>query len=320
MENNSTPARAKRVEWADEGIIAAQYTLKGWFVKVKPVFSLDGKNSFAAGKPSVLFSFVEKGKKGSGFDVYVDMDVFDLWADDVLDVTHTFKKTIEAEKAAGKQYPETYKYVAGKNGEKSVGFCPSTANGAFATVNGVTVKDGKRVYANVPVDYNWLRTTMKWYRRVTAPYFAMVAETTRKNMVSNWRKSEDKDTASARPTNVAQNPPQNIQSASNQALNVARAEIPVTQENPPRNAYENAKKYNVEVSTSTLLLSYGQDGKYAFKAFTHNNREHIFIVPANITGEGWETFKAKALIETEVHTNLVCVQGPENRFIVTKIA
>lgn len=180
MGNESN--KAKCMQYVEEGIIGAQYTQNGWFVKLKPILSTNKKNTFAYNKPSILFSFVEKGKKGAGFDIYVDIDVFDNWSDDVLGIPEKFRKTIEAERAAGSTYPKAYKYVTGNNGEKSVGFAP--ASKGFAVINGVTVKDGAKQYANIPVDYDWIRTVCKRYRRIVRVWQAEMAKLTLQNALS----------------------------------------------------------------------------------------------------------------------------------------
>lgn len=310
MSEAKNDSKGKRVNCAENGLIAEQYTQNGWFVKIKPIFSLDKKNEFAYNRPTVLFSFVEKGKKGSGFDVYVDMDVFDLWADDVLDIGRTFKKTLEAESEAGEKYPVTYKYITGSNGEKSVGFCKSTARGAFATVNGSTVKDGKKVFANVPVDYNWLRICMKWYRRVTAPYFAMMADVTRKNLVSEWYKPQKEDTEEYTSATVQESTPATIESP--QTATKEQHPENVSNDDPKAenkaNTKPNVNYQSVEVVTSTLIQPYGKKGNFCFKAFTKNNKELIFIVlPNEIDSDNvsvWEGFKKKAIAATNLRTTL----------------
>lgn len=135
-----------------EGVIAAQYTQNGWFVKVKPAFTIN----------KVIFSFVMKGKSGDGFDIYMDLDRFDNWVDDIQ--SRILLRVLAEEKAANEQYPKTYKYVTGENGEKSVGICNSSKGASFV-LNGCTVKDGSKVYANVPVDFDWLRTMAKYFKR-----------------------------------------------------------------------------------------------------------------------------------------------------------
>ena len=109
MENKDS----KNMKAAKEGVLLEQYTLKGWFVKVKAT-------AFAIDK--VIFSFVKKGTNGSGFDVYMDIDKFDLWCDDIL--SGRVASVISAEKKAGVKEPQTFKYVTGTDGAKYIGICP----------------------------------------------------------------------------------------------------------------------------------------------------------------------------------------------------
>jgi len=163
MADASNVAKSKRRKEIEEGIIANQYTLENWFVKIYPAYAID----------LVKFSFVMKGHNGEGFDIYVSMDKMDLWCDDIL--SFRMQKIIEAEKAAGEKYPKTYKYITGTDGSKSVGFAPSTVKGAFAVINASVVKDGKMVFANIPVDYDWLRIMAKWFRRTSEKWFSDMA-------------------------------------------------------------------------------------------------------------------------------------------------
>lgn len=163
VEEQDKVKKSKKRKEAEDGILAAQYTLNGWFVKIYPAYEID----------LVKFAFVKKNTKGEGFDVYMTMDKMDIWADDIL--SFRLKKVIEAEKAEGSQYPKAYKYITGENGAKSIGICPSTTDGAFATINGCSLVNGKKVYANVPVDYDWLRITAKWFKRTSAKAFDEMA-------------------------------------------------------------------------------------------------------------------------------------------------
>lgn len=165
---------SRRQEMANEGTINAQYTQNAWFVKVKPAFSIH----------KILIDFVEKGKKGSGFGIYVDLDLFDNWMDDVL--SRTFARMLRAELEAGEKYPKYYKYVTGENGEKSVGFANSTGKSGGYVINGSTVVNGSRVFANVPVDYNWLSTTAKYYKACVKE--AQVFETMARTIVEASQK------------------------------------------------------------------------------------------------------------------------------------
>ena len=318
-EEEKSLSKGKRVSCAENGLIAEQYTQNGWFVKIKPIFSLDKKNEFAYNRPTILFSFVEKGKKGAGFDIYMDMDVFDLWADDVLDITRTFAKTIEAESNSGEKYPKTYKYVTGTNGEKSVGFCKSTINGAFASINGCTVKDGKKVFANVPVDLNWIRSCMKWYRRITAPYFAMMAELTRQHLVSEWYKPQDDDVEEYSPnhTQEAAESPQNDASFQNTPDCATNSIKPVNEANTKPHANNDYKC--IEVVTSTLMQTYGKNGNFCFKAFTKDNKEIPFvIIPSEIDqayADSLKRFQAQATKATKIKTSLYYIQVKDRNLV-----
>lgn len=264
---------AKCVQYAEEGILGAQYTLNGWFVKIKPLFSMDGKNKFAKNKPSVIFSFVQKGTQGSGFDIYMDIDIFDNWADDVLDVTKTFKKVIEAEKAAGEKYPKAYLYKTGDNGQKSVGFCPSTVTGAFCTVNGSTVSDnGKKVYANIPVDYDWMRTVCKKFKRITKPYFEMMAKVTYENSLVNYKR-EEQEAAPVPASNQTETAPK-------------RQSEPIDDPNLK----------TIEIQTTDLLKSYGTKGNYWVPAADIKNKTYNFVFKKDDMEcvAIWQAFKASA--------------------------
>lgn len=155
--NNSS--ETKRETLADKGILAEQYTQNGWFVKVYPAYAIG----------RVKFSFVMKGKKGEGFDIYLPIDKFDNWADDILD--KTICRVIAEEKKNNEKYPKAYKIITGDNGQKHVGFAPSTIDGCFVTINGKTQKDGKNIFANVPADYYWLRTLAKKFRATSKKYY-----------------------------------------------------------------------------------------------------------------------------------------------------
>lgn len=71
MEKEYKPTA--RQNMASEGVLNEQYTLDSWFVKIKPAYGIDRVN----------FSFVEKGKNGKGFNVYVNIDTFYNWMEDV---------------------------------------------------------------------------------------------------------------------------------------------------------------------------------------------------------------------------------------------
>lgn len=309
-KNDQNTKQCKRVSASLNGVIAEQYTLDGWFVKVKPIFSLDSKNAFAYNWPSIEFSFVKKGSNGEGFDIYMDMDIFDLWADDVLD--KTFMRNIESERAAGKQYPETYKYITGSNGEKSVGFCPSR-NGSFIVINGCTVKDGKKVFGNVPVSYDWIRTLMKWYRRVTKPYYSMMTDLIIKGMTSNWNyNSQNIDDMVEYDGNNTQNCPDAPK----------QTNIPADKsEKAVKKPDTNYKK--MEIITSTVLQKYGSKNNLCFKAYAKNNKEYVFIADPNFIDqsymESWERFRTETGNTDKIKATVLYIEVG-NRLLVKGIA
>lgn len=188
MDNNEMEKNSKSlcIQYAEEGLLGAQYTRDSWFVKIKPILSLDGSNRFAEDRPSILFSFVKKGTNGEGFNIYVDIDTFDNWADDVLSESERFYNILSKERKRNSKYPVYYKYVTGNNGEKSVGFAP--AEKGFAVINGVTHSKGKMLAANVPISYGWLKTVCKKYRYVSREWYRLLAKKTLANAI--WKKKE----------------------------------------------------------------------------------------------------------------------------------
>lgn len=184
MEKEYKPTA--RQNMASEGVLNEQYTLDSWFVKIKPAYGIDRVN----------FSFVEKGKNGKGFNVYVNIDTFYNWMEDVQNFR--LYKIIEAEKKENSKYPKHYKFITGTNGEKSVGFAPSTIKTAFVVINGTYKSDSGNQYACVPVDYDWLRTTARWFFLTSKGYYEEMAETTVKASTA-YRNSlgEDDETSPA---------------------------------------------------------------------------------------------------------------------------
>ena len=166
---------SKNMKAAKEGVLLEQYTLKGWFVKVKAT-------AFAIDK--VIFSFVKKGTNGSGFDVYMDIDKFDLWCDDIL--SGRVASVISAEKKAGVKEPQTFKYVTGTDGAKYIGICPSTLDKVFGTISGKGVdKNGKTVFGYVPVSYDDLRVMAKRFQRIANIRYAALYEAYKKAILDN---------------------------------------------------------------------------------------------------------------------------------------
>lgn len=183
MANSNESRDSKLRAMIKNGSFAEQFTQNGWFVKIKPALSID----------RVCFSFVKKGSNGKeSFDIYMAAERFILWCEDIKD--RVMLKVITEEKKAGEKYPKTYKYITGSNGEKSVGICPSTSESGFATINGTIVKDGKKIYANVPVDYFWLRDMARRFLNISIYWENEIANLAIETMKSNSARYKDADT------------------------------------------------------------------------------------------------------------------------------
>lgn len=170
--NNNDERKSNRQKYAEEGCLNAAFTQNSWFIKIKPAYDID----------KVIFCFVQKGSSGkSSFNVYMDLDLFDLWMDDVL--SYRLSRIIENEKNAGEIYPKFYKAVTGEKGAYTVGICASSKLPGMFVINGTGkhkdkgVQVGNTLVGNVPVDYNWLRVTAKYYQRTCKSRFENLSNT-----------------------------------------------------------------------------------------------------------------------------------------------
>ena len=118
-----------------QGCIAEYYTLNGYFVKIYPVLKLD----------KIKFSFVKKGEKGSGFDIYVDMVRFLRLCKDII--SRRMEKLIAEDKG---EYPSAWKYVTGNDGSKTLAI-GKARNGAPLINGSVKGDDKSKKYAMVPL-------------------------------------------------------------------------------------------------------------------------------------------------------------------------
>lgn len=143
---------------AQEGVIAAFYTLNGWFVKIKQAYAIE----------KVCFSFVKKGEKGAGFDIYVNIDVFDNLCDEIL--SGEFAQKLAADHGA---YPAAFKYVCGQNGANEL----SIGRGKSQPIVIQGRNKSKKYNAFVGIlDYGELKTMAKWFRRTSETYFKEMSD------------------------------------------------------------------------------------------------------------------------------------------------
>lgn len=143
-------------EQMEDNAILRIWTQKNGLI-VRPAYGID----------KLCFSIIEKGAggKGNSFDVYAEClkdgaSCIDDWAYDILH-DRRFERVMAEELKSGQKYPATYKIVTGNNGQKSVGIANAQKGGYV--INVVSSKDGKAVYANVPVSFHDLRKLAERY-------------------------------------------------------------------------------------------------------------------------------------------------------------
>lgn len=162
--------KSKRRIYAEEGLLNAAFTLNGWFVKLKPAYAID----------KMVFCFVKKNTKAAqSFNVYMDLDDFDIWMSDIENFR--MKRIIDEEGKAKKPLPEAYKIVTGEKGAFSVGICKSS-NGDGYVINGHGKKKENGKYtgdfmnAFVPVSYDWLRVTARYYKLTVKKHYEELSD------------------------------------------------------------------------------------------------------------------------------------------------
>lgn len=162
--------KSKRKIYAEEGLLNAAFTLNGWFVKLKPAYAID----------KMVFCFVKKNTKAAqSFNVYMDLDDFDIWMSDIENFR--MKRIIDEEGKAKKTLPEAYKIVTGEKGAFSVGICKSS-NGDGYVINGHGKKKENGKYtgdfmnAFVPVSYDWLRVTARYYKLTVKKHYEELSD------------------------------------------------------------------------------------------------------------------------------------------------
>lgn len=172
MEQEKKPIKSKRRICAEDGCLNSAFTLKKWFVKIRPCYQID----------KVRFSFVLKTEKPDergkiSFDVYMEMDTFDNWCDDILN--HTLEKRVNVERQSQSQKPY-YSFVTGENGGYTVEFSYSTLSDVNIHGKGRHKENGSPVgnilNANVPVNFDWLRTTAKYFIRTSKAWFENMSD------------------------------------------------------------------------------------------------------------------------------------------------
>lgn len=259
MENNQNNEKRKesaRVLTAKDGCLSSAFTLNKWFVKVKPCYAI-GK---------VCFSFVLKkteaernnsdsksGKQQNAFDIYIEMDEFDNWCDDILSVNHTLERRIENERKAQSAKPY-YSITTGTKGAYTLKFCYSTVSDVNISgkgnhkENGVPV--GQTLYANVPVSFSWLRTLAKYFKRTSKPWFDNISNIILESSTKRHDIYDDNYADENNTFDYENSQSQETQDASNNAKDDGMANNMPKAENSPNEA-NNASQSNASKDDST---------------------------------------------------------------------
>lgn len=274
-ENNKKEHPNSRTSLLKNCCYAAFYTLKGYFVKVKPALTID----------KVVFSFVKKGTSGKGFDIYVDVDKFDLLCDSILSKELTkFLPGSSLEKPA-------WDYTTGDKGNKTLKIFQGNSG---IIING-HISDTKQA-GNVPVNYDDLRILAKWHRKISARYYDQLVETCINAMIDNAKFFENQDgeeTQVAPDTNtsiVNAQQPKAGQGTKDAAGNKNKTNGKTGDEKSPKNPNE----IFVMIRTTTNVMEYGKCGNYCFKGVNKKSKELVFIItPDSINAIGsnkWNVF------------------------------
>lgn len=278
------------------GCIGAFYTMKGFFLKVKPAYTID----------KVVFSFVQKGKSGEGFDIYVDIDKFDLLCDYILsrELTRLLKDSNHEHSA--------WEYRTGIDGSKVINI--------FQGNSGIVIHgfDGKKkVNANVPVAYEELMITAKWHRRIFSVYSDKMIQFCLQAMEnhSKYYKNQDEDT----------------DSASGSSLHSATSSNPESTDNVNKCSPSNnkqtistpiANEAFITIKTSTAIKEYGANKNLCFMGYTQHNKELIFVIPfeniPHFNQLNWQKFYAAGKNSADILVNVGYVPY-KNKFLVTDI-
>ena len=227
-----------------------------WGVIVRPAFRID----------KVKFDFVEVGAEGKGnsFVVYMDTIRFgaqclDNWAYDVLH-DRRMEHILAAEAKAEEKYPKAYKYVTGENAEKSIGIMNASSGKGYC-LNASDVKNGKKVFANIPVSFHDLRILSENFlraysaRRKELEEIRIKAEAEQVKAIMEAKKSGNSATEEGNPFDETP--------VSNDTAPANEAPVPDVTENVTEKPVEN-KKSEPEYVQETFRAVSGLEDKGQF--------------------------------------------------------
>ena len=214
----TTKKKSNLEQMAEQNAIFDMWT-STWGIKVYPAYGID----------KLKFSFIEKGANGKGksFDIYMNVEkdgaqCFDNWAYDILH--GRFERVMMAEKQAGETYPKTYKFLTGQTAEKSIGIMNSK-NGGYCINAFVPGKDGKKIFANVPIGFHDLRHIAMRYiasyeeRRMELEKIRRMAETEQARFIKDVDEPMEAPMPEPTPAKTEQAPAETKQTAAVEVVN-----------------------------------------------------------------------------------------------------
>lgn len=140
-----------------DGCIGSFYTLKKWFLKVRPCFAID----------KVKFSFVMKGSDGkTAFDVYMNTEDFDNFCDEIL--SGVMRKKVAEDKG---DFPSAFVYKTGKNASKQLSF--GSGKDQPFVFQGRTPEQNAFVAVG---EWQDIVTMAKLWRKFSKPYYEELTE------------------------------------------------------------------------------------------------------------------------------------------------
>lgn len=161
----SEKKKSKREVMAETGVLQSSFSNTN-FVKWYPAYEID----------KVKVAFVVKNSSGKGFDVFVDLDKFDLLCDDILSMALA-RKLAEEKSTPENKYPYSWEHVTGENGQKKIRISKGKKAGTVA-VYGTNGGDSM----TIPMSYDELRIMAKWFKRTSAARFETLTALTLEGM------------------------------------------------------------------------------------------------------------------------------------------
>lgn len=290
---------------AKDNSIFTAWTRK-WGIHVRPWYAMD----------KLKFSFVDVGKSGKGdsFDICMDIvkygfPCFKKWVNDILSPTRRFEMILAQEAKEGEQYPKHYKYVTGNKGDKSIGICNSK-NGGYV-INASINKKGKRIIANIPVDFGDLMMLAQNFLDSYEERASYLTEIRKEAEINLAKYYEDPDNTSDKPV-IADETMEDAKQIDESANKPQIKEEPKTDD-------DTLTQMKVSLSGLPEKLT----GEFVFNAINKDTGSDIklFVTNAVLTGEQKETWKnlSEALKTRRVAITFL-VRTNDNKVMIEKIA